>query len=312
MKVIVVGAGMSGLIAARRLVETGHEVVVLDKGRGVGGRMATRRMAGAVLDHGAQFFTAASREFRAVVAEWKAAGWVAVWHDGVPPYPAVDGRPRYVAPGGMTQLAKNLAEGLDVRLDERVSAIRVVGDGVDLDTEKGLSLFADRLVLTSPVPQSIDVLEASGVAVPEALRAVEFERCLGLLVVLDGPGSVPLPGGYAGDSQPLGWIADNHRKGISEVPALTLHASADWSLEHYEAEDAVVREALLEAGRPWIGDAGIVESQVKRWKFCRPSKGIEAPVLVDGPLTFAGDAFAASAGEPRLERAFLSGWTAGG
>ena len=48
MKITVVGAGLSGLIAARDLASRGHTVVVVDKGRGVGGRLATRRIGDAV------------------------------------------------------------------------------------------------------------------------------------------------------------------------------------------------------------------------------------------------------------------------
>ena len=46
---IVVGAGISGLLAAHELRNAGWHVTVLDKGRGVGGRMATRRLGGAAV-----------------------------------------------------------------------------------------------------------------------------------------------------------------------------------------------------------------------------------------------------------------------
>ncbi|MBD3256947.1 FAD-dependent oxidoreductase, partial [candidate division GN15 bacterium] len=38
---VVVGAGAAGLTCARRIADAGMSVLVLDKGRGVGGRMAT-------------------------------------------------------------------------------------------------------------------------------------------------------------------------------------------------------------------------------------------------------------------------------
>ena len=65
--VAVVGAGLSGLVAAKRLADSGRSVVVIDKGRSVGGRLATRRIHDATLDHGAQFFTVRSAEFAAFV-----------------------------------------------------------------------------------------------------------------------------------------------------------------------------------------------------------------------------------------------------
>ena len=50
MKIVVVGAGISGCVCAYELSKAGHEVVVIEKGRGVGGRMATRRMLGSITE----------------------------------------------------------------------------------------------------------------------------------------------------------------------------------------------------------------------------------------------------------------------
>ena len=55
MRVGIVGAGAAGLAAGRRLAGRGHEVVVYEQGRDVGGRAATRRTHGCVIDHGAQY-----------------------------------------------------------------------------------------------------------------------------------------------------------------------------------------------------------------------------------------------------------------
>jgi photolyase PhrII len=51
---IVIGAGLSGLTAARTLREQGVDVTVLEKARGAGGRMSTRRDGEHRFDHGAQ------------------------------------------------------------------------------------------------------------------------------------------------------------------------------------------------------------------------------------------------------------------
>jgi len=67
MKVVIVGAGISGLVAARELAAHDVDVTVVDKGRSVGGRLATRRIGDARLDHGAQFFTVRTPAFQACV-----------------------------------------------------------------------------------------------------------------------------------------------------------------------------------------------------------------------------------------------------
>ena len=78
-RVAIVGAGVAGLAAARALLEAGHAPVVLDKGRGPGGRISTRRAEPFAFDHGAQYFTARDPRFVEQVAAWEAGGVVARW-----------------------------------------------------------------------------------------------------------------------------------------------------------------------------------------------------------------------------------------
>ena len=86
---------------------------VVDKGRSVGGRLATRRIGGARLDHGAQFFTVRGDDFGSLVDEAIAAGIVHEWCAGFDDPP--DGYPRYTGSVGMNGLAKWLARDIDVR-----------------------------------------------------------------------------------------------------------------------------------------------------------------------------------------------------
>ena len=80
--VVIVGAGIAGLACARRLVQAGVPALVLDKGRGIGGRVATRRADGLQFDHGAQYVTAKGEEFAAVLRDLITAGDAAPWADG--------------------------------------------------------------------------------------------------------------------------------------------------------------------------------------------------------------------------------------
>src|SRR2546421_6569434 len=54
-RVLVIGGGVSGLIAARGLAESGCDVTLLEAKERLGGRILTRRVGGAVVELGAEF-----------------------------------------------------------------------------------------------------------------------------------------------------------------------------------------------------------------------------------------------------------------
>ena len=71
---VIIGAGISGLAAARAAHNAGQHVVVIDKGRRIGGRVSTRRADGFTFNHGAQFVTASGDGFSAVLQAATTAG----------------------------------------------------------------------------------------------------------------------------------------------------------------------------------------------------------------------------------------------
>lgn len=309
---VVLGAGLSGLVAGRTLQAADHQVTVIDKGRGIGGRLATRRIGDAVLDHGAQFFTVRGDDFRGVVELAQNAGVVAEWCQG---FGEPDGYPRYRGSGGMTALAKWLASDLDVRLDTEVHAVVTIGDGIALVDSDGATLLkADDLIVTAPIPQMLALFDRGEVTLPteldSALRTVEYFATLALLVVVEGGHAVAEPGGMQFNEGPFTFIADNKRKGISPVTALTFHAEHDFSLERFDDDADEVHTELLRQAAPWIGSATIVESQLKKWRYAGPATPLPTRTEVfaagTGRIALAGDAF----GGPKVEGAFNSGLAA--
>jgi renalase len=313
MTTVIVGAGLAGLTAARRLLEQGRSVLVLDKGRSPGGRLATRRLETALgtarLDHGAQFFTVRDDRFAHMVASWQASKWVHRWCDG---FGDGDGHPRYVGTGGMNALAKNLAQGIDVRCEQLVFAIRPSsqGAGWSVALDDGSHVEADSVIVTAPLPQAFSLLVTAGITLPDTLMRTDYDRTLGLLMALDRPGAVPAPGGLQQPSPDVAFVGDNQAKGISERPALTLHASAAWSLAHWDTDPADIEAGLTALAQPWLGGATVLAQQVKRWRFATPQSLWPDPCWVSdegtAPLVLAGDAFAG----PRVEGATMSGWSA--
>ena len=308
--VLVIGAGMAGLIAAAEIQRAGRRVLVLDKGRGVGGRLASRRIGAATFDHGAQFITARTSRFAALVEDGRRAGVVEEWHRGPAGQP--DGHARWRGHPAMTSVAKHLARGLAIVLETRVVALRASGHRWIAETAAGAVCSAGAVVLTPPVPQSLAILQAGAVALQPETRArlegLQYERCLAVMAVLAGPSRLAPPGVLAPDDGPIAWIADNHLKGISAEPAVTIHATHAFSLEHWDHDREDSGRRLIDAANGWLG-AEVRTFQVHGWLYSKPLQVDERPCAMVGqgpPLVLAGDAFAG----PRVEGAALSGWAA--
>ena len=306
MRVVVVGAGICGLVAARRLVDSDVDVVVVDKGRSPGGRLATRRIGNATLDHGAQFFTVRTPAFRHRVDGWIDRGLVSIWSNG---FESDDGHPRFVAKSGMNSLAKNLAKDLDVRCSTMAFTIRPASEPTwHVVIDDGTVHAADAVIVTTPLPQAFALLADSGVHLDESLMRTDYDRTIALLATLDGATAIPAPGGLQNPTSDLAFIADNVAKGVSTSPAVTVHASGPWSEAHWDDDLDELRSALIDLVAPWLGDAAIVEAQVKKWRFASPRSPWPDPCWVadSGTIVLAGDAFDG----PRVEAAHNSGLAA--
>ena len=241
--VVIIGAGLSGLVAASHLVSNGTAVVLLDKGRRAGGRLATRRLGPSLTsraDSGAQFFTVRSPDFANLVHDWRRAGLVQEWCQGFATTQGSgvsaggsDGHPRYAAIGGMNTIAKYLASSLDVETEVSVSSVSQVGNGWKVEAVDGRQWLSETVLLSAPVPQSLALLDAGGVALPLATRrlleTVKYAKCFALLLELDREPLIPEPGGVQlneANDPVFSFVADNVQKQISEQYTVTLHTQS--------------------------------------------------------------------------------------
>lgn len=316
----IVGSGICGLTLANELKDM--DIVVLDKGKGTGGRVATRRIthndSRAVFDYGAQFFTATNPEFVKYVGGLVENNVVKTWFKGPLNEKAVfknDGKCSYIGYDGLRSITKHMAKGLDVRQSERVDRLFNRKKEWVIHTDSNISIRSRLVVLTSPVPQSLSIIEQSGISLDnrleKELRKVAYDPCIALLVVCSGKSLLPEPGGIMLEDCPVTWIADNAMKGISkESTAITIHCSADFSRKNWAMNDKDLFENIMDS----IGDklgCKAEQYQIHRWLYSKPVSLFGSPFAHTrdpGLLYFAGDAFVA----PKIEGAFISGMKTAG
>jgi renalase len=322
---VVIGAGLSGLVAAEKLILGGIRATVLEASTSIGGRMASWQSPvdaktgfdlPAVFDHGAQYFTIRDERFEEIVRRWEKMGIVREWTQGFATSDGsfyIDGLARFCGNPNMAAVPEYLAHNLDVHLGIRVSRVEWRSTSWCITTETGQTLTTDSVILTPPVPQSLALTDAGHVELPgpqrRILERIEYEPCLAVMVLLRDPGNLPVPGGMWSVGEPIYWIADNYLKGVSAVPGtITIHAGPEFSQSHWWSPDKIVVQELTAAAGKWL-DSPVLGAWVRRWQYSKPIQTYPEPCLAirnPRPLLFAGDAFAG----PRVEGAALSGLAA--
>lgn len=284
--IAVVGAGIAGLAAASALARAGLRVRVVEKSRGLGGRAATRRRGGPAFDHGAPCVAPRDPAFAAEVGRWVAAGAAAPWAEA-PGGPALVGLP------GMSALAGPLAEGLEIALGTRVTALSGGPGAWCLETENGpLPGRHAAVLLAIPAPQARALLGGRAAAFP-TLGAVRMEPCRTVMAAFDEPLS-PEPW-LVGDGAPLALaVRESAKPGRAPEPeAWVLHAGPAWSAARIDTDPEAAGAALLAAFAARLGRAlpPPVALMVHGWRFARAERPLGQPCLWDPSLGLglAGD-----------------------
>ena len=213
----------------------------------------------------------------------------------------------------MTDIPKALAANLDVDRSVRLTGTEWSTEGWRAHSESGEIYESDILILTAPVPQSVDLLRGSGISLSQedwdGLCGIDYDPCLSGLLILDGPSGIPEPGAMKLQEGCLVWIGDNSRKGISpDVSAVTVHSTPDFARRYWDAPNEERLPLLQQAAEPYLS-AKIVSGAVHRWRFNLPLSFWKSDFFWDEScsLGLAGDAF----GGARVEAAALSGWALG-
>lgn len=315
-RVVIIGAGLAGLAAARRLKAAGYDVLVLDKGRRIGGRISTRRADGYLFNHGAQFVTARSTEFSEICLSAEQTGKMALWDIGRKA-PCFSGTP------DMRSLAEMLGDGLNIIQQCEISDIAVIDAQFQLIDTKAQHYQARHLLVTSPAPQTARLVRPLSDEAASIAEQARYHPCwtvmAGFATPCDGLDQIAsLSGGHIASA-----TAERARPGASGLTqSLTLQANEAFSAEWLEAPDTdrIIRMLMAEFGR--ISELTLPEADylsAHRWRYAKVEQPVDAQSkrlfdvgAASGYLGIAGDWHPVSADirpatGQRAEEAFLSG-----
>ncbi len=332
MLIGIIGAGIAGLTAGRILSKAGHEVIVFEKSRGFGGRMATRYFGDEhqiKMDHGVTSFTADDPDCQSFISEMKDKNLLKEWGKTVSYYngeafykehPAREYQPYYIAPKGMNSIGKYLSRWVDFYQGETVGGITYIGRNpqkkrswmVNLAT---INVFeVDALIVATPATQAYGIIQTAQDETPvrQAIREIDTIRY---------SHSWALMAGYEGEYNPdwrgvtfsnsaLQWMSNESSKrengGDSTLVMQSTHAFAN---KHQHSDSEVVAREMMKAAAPVTGDWVYSPKwqDLHYWRFTKAQNPLNKPYMEfdndAAPFALIGDYFQGS----DVQSSYLSG-----
>ncbi len=333
MKIGIIGAGLSGLTAGRILARAGHDIVVFEKSRGYGGRMATRRIdskSPASMDHGAPYLTGSADEFLVLLAELEENGLVTLWTDRfshftddriLPEMPGREPGKYYAAPHGMNAIGKYLGRSLDIHFTEKVGGITHIGGSGPkkspwMINSASINVFeADAVIIATPAIQAYGLIST-------AQDEFDLRKMITVLDDVSYSSVVSLMAGY-GERNPVEWKAihcdhphiswicnETSKRDFSGDMNLVIHSTDQFAKEKIGTDDLsgtgsqLLRDASKILG-PWAARPEWHQSHF--WRYHIPRKSLDIPYLESenelAPIALIGDYFQGRS----MEAAYMSG-----
>jgi predicted NAD/FAD-dependent oxidoreductase len=315
-KIAIIGAGLSGLSVAH-LLKDYADITLFEKARGVSGRSSTRRDEPYFFDHGAQYFTARTKQFLDFIQPFLNQGIIERWNPRYVKFKGnqiiqrrnwCDEEPRYVGVPGMNHVAKFLAEGLNIHINTRIASLNHQGTWQLTDGQGQKYHGFDWVISTLPSPQALELLPVS-FAYHSYLSVIKMHACFSLMLGFEQSLPLDFEAAHVTDAD-LSWIAVNsHKPQRSDLFTLIVHSSEDYANAHINVEFHQVMQHLINETSHIIGQ-DVNKANYKNihgWRYANNAdKKQKSPTFFDQNLKLAACGDWCFGG--RVEGAFTSAY----
>ena len=315
MKIAIIGAGISGLTTAINL-DKNYEITLFEKSRGAGGRICTRYTDSYNFDHGAQFFTARSPEFKeflkplinsGVIDNWKAR-LIEVrdnviinrqqWNNDLP---------HYVGVPSMSSIGKYLSKNLNIKLNTEVSIQKSLEGWKVVDSDGEVFGHYDWVISSIPAEQSLQLLP-DYFSHHDALKQKKMLGCYSLMLGFDEALDLDWDAAQLTGTD-ISWIAVNSSKpGRPDDYSLLVHSTNEWAEEHLDDNVDAVKAYLHTQVAEIIGQNVYSAHHIDlhRWRYANIPKQDNNTLFIDSESKLAACGDWCKKG--RIEEAFRSGF----
>jgi predicted NAD/FAD-dependent oxidoreductase len=305
--IAIIGAGVSGVAAAKKLSAVGFDVSIFDQGKTAGGRLGLRTLKGPLyenrnIDVGAAYFTAQIDEFINQKDQWINQGLVLQWTDTFQVYENSEftiksGPMRYVAKGGLKNLVLNELEAMKTKIkiyqDKKVESIKILSNKVLVNSQE-----FDAVVLATPAIQAIKLFEDT--KIKKSLETVKFNPVL--VAWLAAKEIMDFSGIFVNSHNNISLIINEGNKQKDNSSILTVYSTHEFAAREISDLDLAKEKLINSAQEIFNVNFDILESGIMRWTYAQPVSA-ERPYLAKN-IAIVGDAYSEN---PRIEAAWMDG-----
>lgn len=315
-KVAIIGSGISGISLAK-ILEQKADITLFEKSRGVSGRLSTRRADSYVFDHGAQYFTIRTDEFRNFLDPLFKFGAVQEWKPRYMRFNKVldikselleDEEIRYVGSPNMNSICKYLSEGLNIRLNTKIISMKKGQKWTVFDEHGNEYNDFDWVISTAPSPQTMQIFPKE-FKYYESAKSINMTGAFALMLGFNQHLKHRFDAAHILNSD-ISWIAFNNTKPSRPLDnaSIVIHSSEQYFNANINNElDNIILNLSREA--EYIIGNDLTSAEYKSlhpWRYATVATSPKLPPLIDTDL------FIASCGDwcvgGRVEGAFTSAY----
>lgn len=330
MKIGIIGAGLSGLIAGKRLAQAGHDVTVIEKSRKLGGRLATFKRDGEIFDYGVSSVISSDPTFESFIELLKEKNTLKEWsrdfalYDGTQLHEVNPNRPKnsyHVSEQGLASVAKYLSRWVDVKSEEKAGGLTHIGANRGKKRSwminlTDISVFeCDAVIIATPAPQAYGVLQTAQDETPARriirhIDEVRYDSCFSLMASYKKE-LMPDWKGIECEDHTLGWIGNESAKlSNPSKTSVVIRSSASFAHKHAQTDPEEITRLLLERASD-ISDSWLINPEwttLHYWKYYQARNPIQDYFMElemeEAPLALVGDYMNGNS----VQSAFLSGY----
>ena len=280
-KVAVIGAGMCGISCANYLQKNGFGVTVFEKSRGIGGRMASRRINEQVsVDHGAQYIKPYSKNFLHFLEETVRAGFASSWYPLGMEKNYTQEKKIFVGTPRMNSILKNSFKNLEINFSSKINKIlsnfnkwKLVIEGIEYQKEFDIVVFA------IPFHQISEIIDDAWSAVKK-ISKVKMSPCWTLMLLTKN--KLSFSGYEKLDNEKISSITFDTSKPQrnKKFNSYIIHSNPNWSERHISYDQNKIEEMLINIlTKDFEQDLNIEFIKAHRWLYAQTTDPLGKPFI---------------------------------